>query len=288
MSMRFVVGRVAHSYWMLLLGGLMAAASVAQAGTLVATTHPLYLIAKAVTAGIEQPVALLPAASSGHDITLKPSDRILLKNSDFVVWFGRNYEASLTNLLEHQRNTIALFDLKAFRRLPLRDLRGQPIAGSLDPHIWLDPANAVGIAYAIATVRAMQFPKLAPQYLHNAETFSQKLLAVAARERVNSPRAYWAYHDAYQYLEPSVQLRFAGALTTDPELPPSVGQLLWLSQHRPHPEAVCVYSEKPLSPALIEKLGPVQHYPIDEVMADASDFVQGWQALVQDIKRCNH
>jgi len=289
MRMRFVMRGMVRSFWTLILGVLMVATmSAAQAGTLVATTHPLYLIAKAVTAGIEQPVALLPAASSGHDITLKPSDRILLKNADFVVWFGRDYEAPLTNLLEHQRNAIALFDLKAFRRLPLRDLRGQPIANSLDPHIWLDPANAIGIAYAIATVRAMQFPKLAPQYLHNAEIFSQQLLAVAARERVSSSRAYWAYHDAYQYLEPSVQLRFAGALTTDPELPPSVGQLLWLSQHRPHADAVCVFAERPLSTALIEKLRPVQSYPIDEVMADANDFVLGWQALVQDLKRCSH
>ncbi len=258
----------------------------AQAGTLVATTHPLYLIAKAVTQGIETPVALLPEASSGHDISLKPSDRLLLKNADFVVWFGRDYESSLTNLLEHQRNAVALFDLKAFRRLPLRDLQGRPIAGTLDPHIWLDPANAVGIAYAIAAVRAQQFPKLAPQYLHNAEKFSQALLAVAAQERANSPRTYWAYHDAYQYLEPAVQLRFAGALTSDPDLPPAAGQLVWLSQHRPHAETMCLFVERPLSPALIEKLRPIESYPIDEVMTDAHDFVQGWQALVRELKTC--
>ena len=264
MSMRFVGRGVVGLGRMLGLGLLVGLSmSAVYAGTLVATTHPLYLIAKAVTAGIEQPVALLPAASSGHDITLKPSDRVLLKNADFVVWFGRDYESSLTNLLEHQRNTIALFDLKAFRRLPLRDLRGQPIPGSLDPHIWLDPGNAIGIAYAIATVRAMQYPKLAPQYLHNAETFSQKLLAASAQARTNTPRVYWAYHDAYQYLEPSVKLRFAGALTTDPELPPSAGQLVWLSQNRPHPDTVCLFAERPLSPALIEKLRPVQYYPID-------------------------
>jgi zinc transport system substrate-binding protein len=262
--------------------------SSAQAGTLVATTHPLYLIAKAVTAGIEQPVALLPAAASGHDITLKPSDRILLKNSDFVVWFGRDYESSLTNILEHQRNTVSLFDLKAFRRLPLRNLRGQPISGSLDPHIWLDPANAVGIAYAIAAVRAEQYPKLAPQYLHNAENFAQRLLAVAARERSNPPRAYWAYHDAYQYLEPVLHLLFAGALTSDPELPPAAGQLVWLSQNRPHPDTMCLFVERPLSPALIDKLRPVQSYPIDEAMTDADDFVLGWQGLVQHLKTCNH
>lgn len=293
MGIGWVVGHVMGGYQtqvrkLCLAAVLLLSAQAVEAGILVATTHPLYLIAQAVTQGIEQPVALLPAASSGHDITLKPSDRLLLKNADFVVWFGRDYEASLTNLLEHQRNTIALFDLKAFTRLPLRDLRGQAIKGSLDPHIWLDPANAVGIAYAIATVRAVQYPRLAPQYLHNAESFSQRLLAVAARERANPARVYWAYHDAYQYLEPTVNLRFAGALTSDPELPPSAGQLIWLGQNRPHPDTVCLFAERPLSPALIGKLSPVQYYPIDEVMTEATDFVQGWQALVRHLKNCNH
>jgi len=52
---------------------LLVGLPYAQAGTLVATTHPLYLIAQAVTQGIEQPVALLPPASSGHDVNLRPS-----------------------------------------------------------------------------------------------------------------------------------------------------------------------------------------------------------------------
>src|SRR6185503_7781970 len=96
----------------LALIGIMACLAQAQAGTLVASTHPLYLIAKAVTAGVETPVLLLPPASSGHDINLRPSDRLLLKQSDFVVWFGRDYEAPLYDFLANQQNAIALFDLK--------------------------------------------------------------------------------------------------------------------------------------------------------------------------------
>ena len=260
--------------------------SSARAGTLVASTHPLYLIAKAVTAGIEQPVLLLPPASSGHDINLRPSDRILLKQSDFVVWFGRDFEAPLYDLLAHQRNAIALFDLKAFRRLPLRDIQGQNIPQSLDPHLWLDPYNAIGIAYAIATVRAKQFPQHAKQYMQNAQHFSDQLQQVVRTEQSQTPRAYWAYHDAYHYLEKTLNLKFAGALTADPDLPPSLGQLIWLKQHRPHANAVCLFAERQPNSALISKLQPIDYYPIDEVMAASTDFVQGWQALAHRLKQC--
>ncbi|GAC1371699.1 MAG: zinc ABC transporter substrate-binding protein [Aquirhabdus sp.] len=260
--------------------------SSAQAGTLVASTHPLYLIAKAVTAGVEQPVLLLPPASSGHDINLRPSDRLLLKQSDFVIWFGRDYEAPLYDLLAYQRNTIALFDLKAFYRLPLRDMKGQAIPKSLDPHLWLDPNNAIGIAYAIAAVRGKQFPKHAVQYQQNARHFGEQLRAVVQSEKPSSPRTYWAYHDAYQYLEKPLNLKFAGALTTDPDLPPSIGQLIWLKQHRPRAGAVCLFAERQPNAALITKLQPIDYYPIDEVMAQSSDFIQGWQALAQHLKQC--
>lgn len=273
-------------FFLVIIGSAMSLFSSAQAGTLVASTHPLYLIAKAVTAGVEQPVLLLPPASSGHDINLRPSDRLLLKQSDFVIWFGRDYEAPLYDLLAHQRNAIALFDLKAFKRLPLRDIKGQAISQSLDPHIWLDPHNAIGIAYAIAAVRAKQFPKHAAQYQQNARRFGEQLRAVVQAEKPSSPRSYWAYHDAYQYLEKALNLKFAGALTADAHLPPSIGQLVWLKQHRPHANAVCLFAERQPNSALMTRLQPIDYYPIDEVMAQSTDFIQGWQALAQRLKQC--
>lgn len=273
-------------FLLVVISGAMLCFSSAQAGTLVASTHPLYLIAKAVTAGVEQPKLLLPPASSGHDINLRPSDRLLLKQSDFVIWFGRDYEAPLYDLLAHQRNAISLFDLKAFHRLPLRDIKGHAIPNSLDPHLWLDPSNAIGIAYAIAAVRAKQFPAHAAQYQQNARRFSEQLKKVVLEQQSNSPRAYWAYHDAYHYLERSLNLQFAGALTADPDLPPSLGQLIWLEQHRPHASAVCLFAERQPNAALMSKLNPIDYYPIDEVMASSTDFIQGWQSLAERLKQC--
>jgi len=266
--------------------GMMICFSPVQAGTLVASTHPLYLIAKTVTAGVEQPIALLPPASSGHDINLRPSDRLLLKKSDFVIWFGRDYEAPLFDLLTHQPNAIALFDLKTFHRLPLRDLKGQPISKSLDPHMWLDPDNAIKIAYVIASVRSQQFPAHAAQYQNNAKRFANQFRAMVKAQQFHTPRFYWAYHDAYHYLESALNLKFAGALTTDPDLPPTLGQLIWLNQNRPHPDAMCLFAERQPTAGLIANLQPIDYFEIDEVMATSTDFIQGWQSLAQRLGQC--
>ncbi len=260
--------------------------SQAQAGTLVASTHPLYLIAKAVTAGVEKPVLLLPPSSGGHHINLRPSDRLLLKKSDFVVWFGRDYEAPLYDLLVNQKNAIALFDVNLFRHLPLRDLKGQTIPKSVDPHVWLDPDNAIKIAHYIAQVRGRQFPAHALQYQRNVTQFTQRLHAATTENKSGTPRYYWAYHDAYYYLESALNLKFSGALTADPELPPTIGQLVWLNQNRPHQQTMCLFAERALTNALMTKLHPVQHYSIDETMANATDFIQGWKSLVQRLEGC--
>lgn len=258
---------------------------------MVVSTHPLYLIASAVTQGIETPVLLLPANQSGHDVQLRPGDRQRLKQANFVLWFGAQYETPLAAVLNNQDNAIALFELKAFKRLPLRDTQGNAFANSLDPHIWLEPANAVGIAYAIAAVRARQFPRYASHYQRNARAFGQRLMAQARRHYASTARPYWAYHDAYQYLERSLHLKFKGSLTIEHDLPPTIRQLAWLQQHRPKQKngtvaAMCLLAEGHAAPATLERLQPVKIQTIDEIMSGEQDFVAGWQKLAQDIASC--
>ncbi|XID74877.1 metal ABC transporter solute-binding protein, Zn/Mn family [Alkanindiges sp. WGS2144] len=255
---------------------------------MVVSTHPLYLIAKAVSQGIEQPVLLLAPGQSGHDIQLRPADRQRLKQASLVLWFGEQYEAPLSRVLKGQPNAIALFDLRVFKRLPLRNAQGQPIANSLDPHIWLEPINAIAIAHAIAAVRARQFPIHAAQYKANANQFGQRLLQ-ATRQQQQSIGLYWAYHDAYQYLERSLNLQFKGSLTIEHDLPPTLSQLAWLQQQRRNYSsgtAVCLLAEGQVEPATLKRLQPVKVRLIDETMLGAQDFVIGWTKLAQAVRQC--
>ncbi len=271
---------------------LLCLSSLAQATGMVVSTHPLYLIAQAVTQGVESPILLLTPSQSGHDVQLRPKERQLLKESDFVLWFGPSYEAPLAKILQGQPNAIALFDLKAFRRQPLRDVQGNPQAHTLDPHIWLDPVNAIAIAHAIAAVRSRQFPQFSRQYQQNAARFSQGMLVqmTKLRSKTKQPANYWVYHDAYQYVEPALNLHFKGALTVDHDLPPTVAQLKWLQQTRPTQAGravpMCLLAESQVALSTIQRLQPTVMQPVDETMLGQQDFIAAWAVLAQQIIDC--
>jgi len=261
-----------------------AQGSAVQARSLVASTQPLYLIAQAVTQGIEQPHLLIPANQDGHHLQIKPQDRQRLQQADFVLWIGASYEAALDQTLADAPNAVALSQLNGIQRLPLRDLNAQPRSNTLDPHLWLAPYNAIFTAHLIADIRGKQYPKDALKYQANAQRFSQKLLQISTK-RYAKTQPYWAYHDAYQYLEHSAGLRLAAALTADPELPPTAQQLQHLRHNRPSLRP-CIFTEAHAPTALIQKLTPVQQVMIDETMRDAKDFVSGWQQLRDQMRQC--
>lgn len=254
-----------------------------QARLLVASTQPLYLIAQAVTQGIEQPKLLIPAQQDGHHIQIKPEDRRIVQHADLVLWVGAEYEAALSRLLTAQANAIALSSL-AIQRLPLRALDGTTRPNTLDPHLWLAPYNAIFTAHLIANIRAKQYPQDAAQYHKNAVIFTQKMQQALPK---NQPKIkfYWAYHDAYQYIEKSIGLQLAAALTPDPELPPTARQLQQFMQKRPT-ATPCIFIEAHAPQALLQRLMPVTPVLIDETMRDAQDFVVGWQQLHQQMRQC--
>lgn len=271
--------------WRVLLMGLllMLGSASTQARQLVVTVQPLYLIAQAVTAGIETPTLLLPAGQDGHHIQLSPRQAQSLRQADLIVWIGPSLEGALTRHLQGQPNQLALSSLSALRRLPLRDVQGQAIHGSLDPHLWLDPINAIGMAHAMAALRGLQYPADAARYRANAQRFGQQMLAVMLQSRPRHTRPYWAWHDAYQYLEAAQRLQLRGALTADPELSPSLSRLQQASQT---PTPTCLLSGQPVPDSLLRRLPRLRPLRVDENLGQAASFVQGWQQLTQQLQGC--
>jgi len=252
---------------------------------LVTSTQPLYLIAQAVTQGVEQPTLLIPANQDGHHIQIRPEDRKTLQQADLVIWVGAEYEAALVQLLRDHPNAVALSaPAHRIQRLVARELDGQPRPNTLDPHLWLSPYNAVFTAHLIANLRAAQYPEHAVRYRQNAQAFTERLVKAVGTVPPHG-KPYWAYHDAYQYIERYAGVRLAAALTADPELPPTAKQIQWLRQHRPS-TTPCILTEGHAPRALIQRLMPVNHVLIDETMRDAKDFISGWTTLRDRIQLC--
>jgi zinc transport system substrate-binding protein len=80
--------------------------SMSWAQGLVVSTHPIYLIAKEVTQGIEEPTLLLEN-QTGHDVSLTPAHRKIVQDAELVIWLGKAHEAPLEKLLSNNEKSIA-------------------------------------------------------------------------------------------------------------------------------------------------------------------------------------
>lgn len=262
-------------------------ANPVHAATVSVSNYPLFLLSQAVTEGAPPAKQLLQAGEVGHHGSISPGDIKAIQDSTFVVWFGASLENNLATTLNSAPNAISLFGFNAFNRYPLRDVKAQPITGTLDPHIWLDPNNAKAITRALAVIHSHANPQYKKLYHANAQKFAQRLdnaVAKVQRERVKT-RPYWAYHDAYQYMEPAVKLKLIGSLSPDHHLAPKASQLRWLNEQRPA-NRMCLVSQSQPAKGLLAKLQPVTTTVQFEDMSGSKDFITGWSIMAQDIARC--
>ena len=275
----------------LLITGVLIFASFmmsAQAATVSVSNYPLFLLSQAVTEGAPSAKQLLQAGEVGHHGSISPGDIKTIQNSKFVVWFGEPLENNLATTLNSAPNAITLFKFDAFNRHPLRDVKGKAIAGTLDPHIWLDPENAKAITRALAVIHSHANPQYKKLYHANAQKFAQRMNKAVASAHANhaqKPLPYWAYHDAYQYMEDSAKFQLIGSLSTDHHLAPKASQLRWLNEQRPAKQ-MCLVSPSQPAKGLLTKLQPVKSTVQAEDMSNSKDFVSGWQTMAQQIRQC--
>ena len=259
------------------------------ANTVSVSNYPLFLLSEAVTQGAPSAKQLLDPSEVGHHGSVSPGDIKAISDSTFVVWFGKSLENNLATSLETAPNAISLFAFDAFNRHPLRDIKGQPIKDTLDPHIWLDPENAKAITRALAVIHSHANPQHKALYQANAQQFAQRMdRAVAAQNEQHNTKQlqpYWAYHDAYQYIESAAKLQFIGSLSPDEHLAPKASQLLWLNKQRPNSQ-MCLVTQSAPAKGLLTKLQPVITSVQSEDMSASQDFVQGWRDMAEQISSC--
>lgn len=283
------------SWRMLLKVGLfiLLSTTLAQAGTVSVSNYPLLLLSNEVTQGKAPAQVLLGAGDVGHHGSLSPSGVKLVKDSQFVVWFGQELEKNLVNSLQNAPNAISLYKFRAFTRLPLRHVDGTVRANTLDPHIWLDPNNAKAIVRTLAVIHSHANPEHKALYLKNAQAFAERMDKAVANFAQEKSLPYWAYHDAYQYLEQSAKLSFFGALTPDHHLSPKASQIKALNKSRPSPY-MCLVSQGNVSDGIVNKLGNVGVLVLQEDMSDGkttngnTDFVATWLDSVKKVRHCAH
>lgn len=231
--------------------------AVADAPPVIVSIRPLHSLVAAVMQGVGEPALLVGGGASPHAFALKPSDARALEKARLVVWVGPGFETFLSRTFRERTGTLAMTGLPGLTLLDTREggVWEEEKHGSdhhhghdeTDGHLWLDPANAGRLVAAVAERLAALDPAHAAIYVANAAATAKRLEALdgelAARLRPLAGKPYVVFHDAYQYLEHRYGLTPAGAITVDPERPPSGRRLAALRDRLKSARAACVFRE---------------------------------------------
>ncbi|WP_157966452.1 zinc ABC transporter substrate-binding protein [Oceanibium sediminis] len=248
-----------------ILIALVTAPAAQAAPNVLADVPPIHAIAARVMAGVGTPGLILPPGSDPHSAALRPSEARALADADLVIWTG----PALTPWLERALDALAgdarhlalmetpglvLLDLRrdaAFAppggahehdhdhdhdHAPGADAESHADTAAMDPHIWLDSANAARIAEAIAGQLSTLDPAGAETYAANARAFAGDLesLEVAVADALPDPGTTLVVtHDVLQYFEAHFGLTVRGAIAPGDASAPGAARLRqigdWLS-----------------------------------------------------------
>ena len=240
-------------------------------GGVVVSILPLHGLIAAVMEGVGTPRLLIRGGASPHDASLRPSDARALSVARLVVWAGPGLEAFLVKPLPALAGAARVLTLtEAPAMVVLKQRPGGAFEaeaggeldhdepGGINPHLWLDPRNAIEIARQAAAALAELDPGNAPRYAANEARLATRLEALdrelAARLGPVAGIPFAVFHDAYPYLEARYSLRALGALTVDPAVPPGAKRLAALRGRLREFGATCVFAEPQFRPAVVAAL----------------------------------
>lgn len=245
---------------------LLAASPAAATPKVLATIKPVQSLAASVMQGVDTPGLLIGGALSEHSYALKPSDARKIAEADVIVEVGPDLETYLQAPLQalgHGSTILVLEKAPGVRLVPARhgglwEDDADHDHGPTDPHIWLDPKNAVAMAKAIAETLAKRDPVHAAAYRANAIRTATTITAldkeVAASLAPVRGKPYLVFHDAYHYFEARYGLQPAGSVTVAPDRPVGARRVAELRDAVKSGRIVCLFREPQFPPKLIDTL----------------------------------
>jgi len=275
---------------------------------------PLQLIAAAVQDGVGQPEVLLPPGASPHHYALRPSDVRRVRDADLLYWVGPDLESFLPRVLAgRDKPSVAVQDLPGMSLRHFGDNAEQHAEhqddhadhadhadadqhdhahrpGSLDAHLWLQPANARVIAGKIAADLAQADPGNAARYQANAKAFGERLDALDQRLKSRldglAGKPYFVFHEAYDYFEAAYGLKHAGVFSVLGEVQPGAQHVAAMRDRLQQAGPTCVFSEPPMRPRLAQTLTaglPVTLAELDAMGGALPVDASGYEALLENL-----
>ncbi len=232
----------------------------------VATTHSL--VAMVMGTG-SKPELLLRAGASPHDYAMRPSEAAALGTADVVFWVSAGLTPWLPRALSSLAPTIRSVELLETPGTLQLERRESPLFtddahdhedtdGLVDPHAWLNPANARNWLQVIADSLSEIDPQQSELYQVNARRGIEELktldASIAEELMPVTGKPFIVFHDSYHYFEEHYQLPATATISLGDGTLPGIRQIHALrTVLKEHPKA-CIFSEPQFSERLVDTI----------------------------------
>jgi ABC-type Zn uptake system ZnuABC Zn-binding protein ZnuA len=288
------------------LPAILATGCGSGAGGAAGDTRPLVVTSVPIIYSLTANVAgdavrlenLLPPGSSPHQVSFTPGQARLLHDADILVVNGAGLEPWVDDMVAASGNK-TLRVLVASKGLEfLRPGEPVPIPGSksdqteeptnVDPHVWLDPANARRMVTTIAEGLAQGDPADADAFRQRAVAYDTRLQTLdteirAALQGVPN-RRFISFHSAFQYYARAFGLEQAAVIEEFPGKEPSPQYLAGLVRLVKESGVTAVFSEPQFSPRPADALAREAGVTVYEVDPEGAVLAA---SLYEDLMRAN-
>ena len=236
----------------------------------VTTLFPLYDFAKQVGGKYSDVSLLLPPGVEPHSFEPKPGDVLKLESADLFIYTGRQMEPWAETILKSvNAGQLVVVDASAGilpgeekgpyvleRRAPgVSD--NQRYQADIDPHVWLDLANARKMVDTILRGFVMKDPAHKDYYTRNAEGYSEKLAHLDAQYQrmlatCKKHVIIHGGHFAFNYLAKRYHLVYMSAYSGSPDAEPTARRLITLKEQLKKHDVHYIYYEELITPRVAE------------------------------------
>jgi zinc transport system substrate-binding protein len=248
-----------------------------------ASIPPLHSLLSGLLKDVAVVDVLLEGQFSPHTYTLKPSDIAKIRHAEVIFWIGPGFEFFLVKPIQvFRKKNIQMIELPTLMKHPQRSHhhwqpsqemvtehshRDSPSTqGSIDPHLWLDPQNALHIVQFLKSYLIQHHPaaqdKIDANYVRVEKALRQLQADLYAKLKPLRGQSFFVFHDGYQYIEKAFHLNGAGVMMINPETSPSVRHMNRLAAYARQKHVRCVFAESQFSPTMVAEFARLYHLKV--------------------------
>lgn len=223
----------------------------------VASFYPLYEAAVKVGGPYVTVTNLTPAGADPHDLELSPPEVNDILSANVMLYEGSGFQPAVEAAVKQRRGGTTVNVLDGLGTLMLAP-PGEGTAGTVDPHVWLDPVRYRTIVAEVARAFGRADPAHRGAFDKNAGAFEAQISAVDARYRAGlatcARRTIVTAHAAWQYLSARYHLTQDPITGISPESEPNPQRLAQLAALVKREGITTIFTETLVSPRVADAL----------------------------------